>query len=64
MTQPYTPDAKTLAQIHNNFRYHPPLPGQTDRYEEIRAMGKHFALVLAANCPPSAELTLAMRKLQ
>ena len=59
MTQ-YTPDAKTLAQIHNNFRYHPPLPGQTERYEEIRAVGKHFALLLSADCPPSRELSVAL----
>lgn len=51
-------------QIENWFRYHPPTPEQVLKYNAIREGAKEFALILAANCPPSADRTAAIRLLR
>ena len=50
--------------IKNDFRYHPPMEGQADRYEAIRSKARNFALLLDKECPPSREKSLAMTKLE
>ena len=60
----YTPDARTAAQIANNFTYHAPQEGQPERYTRIRDAGGNLASLLATNCPPSRELSLALTHLE
>lgn len=49
-------------QLASWFQYHPPGPGQAERYERIRAAAHAFAKVIYAECPPSADRTVAVRK--
>lgn len=51
-------------QIENNFMYHSPKDGQTEKYEEIRAKGKELAYLIDSICPNSREKSLAMTKLE
>lgn len=51
-------------QIENNFMYHSPKDGQTEKYEEIRAKGKELAYLIDSVCPNSREKSLAMTKLE
>ena len=50
--------------IENNIKYHPPKDGQAARYVAIRAKAKEFAMLLAAECPASRELSVAMTNLE
>ena len=50
--------------IDKVFTYHPPFGNQADRYVAIRGSAKAFAKQMQALCPPSAELTLALRRVQ
>jgi hypothetical protein len=51
-------------QLANWFSYHPPLPGQAESYERIRAAAKAFAEVVIRECPSSADRTVAVRKVR
>ncbi|MGW6603337.1 Acb2/Tad1 domain-containing protein [Streptomyces sp. NPDC055036] len=46
--------------LETRFTYHPPQPGQADRYEQIRAGGLALAQLLAELCPSSPELSRAI----
>ena len=50
--------------LDNRFTYHPPQPGQPERYKLIRASAKDLADLLTAQCPKSRELSLALTKLE
>lgn len=54
----------TNAEIDELFTYHAPQPGQPERYEAIRNAAKHFAYVLVASTPASADQTHAIRTLR
>ena len=60
----YEPSEKDKANLENNFIYHAPKQGQTERYETIRREAKGLATVLIHNCPPSRELSLALTNLE
>ena len=51
-------------KLENNFKYHTPKENQPERYEEIRAKAKEFALMLLNLCPPSRERSIAMTELE
>lgn len=53
----------TKEQIDNLFSYHPPKGDQVARYNLIREKAREFAQIINENTPPSAEQTLAIRKL-
>lgn len=53
-----------LHDLENRFTYHAPLPGQPERYGEIRATALEYARRLAVLCPSSRELSLAFTKLE
>lgn len=55
---------KQNIDLQNRFTYHKPLPGQPERYEEIRAKGYELASLLSEKCPPSGELSLALTHLE
>jgi len=46
------------------FTYHPPYGNQSDRYEELRRLGKHLARIMLTLCPPSRERSIALTKLE
>lgn len=51
--------------IHDIFAHHPPKDEYVaQRHENVRNITKHAALWFFAHLPPSAERTLAIRKLQ
>lgn len=56
------PARQTLAdKIPEIFRYHPPEPGQNERYEEIRDAAKMLAYVIVKNTPTCADQSAAIR---
>ena len=50
--------------VESNFTYHPPKPGQAERYQTIREIAKGLAMFLEDHCPESRERSLAMTKLE
>lgn len=46
------------------FTYHPPEPGDQERYIAIRDAGKEFARTILENTPGSADQTAAIRKVR
>lgn len=60
----YTPSERTQKQIDNNFVYHKPVDGQVERYGDIRHSFGVLAMILAANCPESRELSVALTKME
>lgn len=46
------------------FTYHPPAPGDKERYERITAAARAFAEVILEECPPSADRSAAIRKVR
>lgn len=48
--------------LQNLFSYHAPKADQIERYAEIRAAALVFAEAIVSMTPPSAEQTLAVRK--
>ncbi len=51
-------------KVANAFRYHAPIPGQEEKYEELRDSGSYLATRMLNLCPPSRERSLAMTKLE
>jgi len=49
--------------IENFFVYHPPKPGQPEKCKEIRESGKDLAYLITYHCPASAELEMAINRL-
>ena len=60
----YEADDDTRKRINDVFTFHPVHGDQARRYTAIRGFGKMFALLLTSLCPPSRELTVAIRKIQ
>lgn len=54
----------TQDQLDNWFMYHVAIPGDSAKFEEIRAAGKHLAEIIVKNTPPSADQTAAIRKVR
>ena len=52
-----------LPPLEKLFRYHRPTPDQADRYTRLRAAAGEYAALVAKLTPPSAEQTLAIRKI-
>ena len=50
--------------IENNFKYHTPKEGQSEKYEAIRDTAKALAYLIDRVCPMSREKSLAMTKLE
>lgn len=54
----------TDQQLDNWFSYHAPEGTDATKYAEIRAAGGAFARALVERCPPSADLSSAVRKIR
>jgi hypothetical protein len=52
------------AVIARNFTYHPPAGDQPRRYQRLRELGHHVAMVINDECPESREKSLALTKLE
>ncbi|NTV48165.1 MAG: hypothetical protein HGB32_03870 [Geobacteraceae bacterium] len=52
------------AQIENAFKYHPPAPGQQEKYQSIRDKAKELAYMIDEMCPNSRERSLATTNLE
>ena len=51
-------------QFENNFKYHSPKEGQTEKYRKIREKAKELAYLIDGNCPDSREKSLAVTKIE
>ena len=51
----------SMESIEELFRYHDPKPGQTERYQNIRAAAKVLAITIFQNCPDCADRSVALR---
>jgi hypothetical protein len=52
------------AEIENRFTYHRPTGDQPQRYEQLRAKAKEFALLIRDLCPDSRERSHALTQLE
>jgi hypothetical protein len=53
-----------FTQIENAFTYHPPKPGQADKYNDLRAEAKNLAISIALMVPAGRERSTAFTKLE
>lgn len=51
-------------RIQNNFTYHTPKPGQSERDEQLREKAKELALLIVALTPVSREQSVALTELE
>ncbi|MCY9512418.1 hypothetical protein M5W68_18440 [Paenibacillus larvae] len=51
-------------QIENNFKYHAPKEGQTQKYTAIRGKAEELAHLIDESCPNSREKSLALTNLE
>ena len=54
----------SMESIEELFRYHDPKPGQTERYQNIRAAAKVLAVTILENCPDCADRSAALRQVR
>lgn len=54
----------TERDLENWFKYHPPTQDDLNAYVAIRTAALHLALTLLRFTPPSADQTVAIRKLR
>lgn len=59
---PERPDRRT--EIENNFTYHAPKEGQTEKYTALRAKAKELALLIVEMTPASREQSVALTELE
>ena len=59
----YKIDAKMQARLDNDFKYHAPKEGQSERYVAIRDKAKELAIVIIENSPMSREQSVALTEL-
>lgn len=50
--------------IENNFKYHAPKEGQTEKYNKLRGKAKELAYLIEELCPNSREKSLAITNLE
>lgn len=54
----------THEEINRLFTYHPPKPGQPERYTAIRDVARVLAQTIIDNTPAGADQSAAIRKLR
>lgn len=50
--------------LENNFTYHPPKPGQAEKYNELRNTAKVLAYLIKRLTPASREQSVALTHLE
>lgn len=63
-TRKYALTADEWSDIRRRFTYQPPRPDQIERYQEIRDAAKRLVGVIAEDCPPCREKSLAITNLE
>lgn len=53
-----------IDKIRNNFTYHPPKDGQSEKYHILRESAFHIACQIEKYCPDSREKSLAFTNLE
>jgi hypothetical protein len=53
-----------LEQIEHNFTYHPPKPGQQEKYTTIRNAAKDLATIIVSLTPAGREQSIALTDLE
>ena len=56
--------AKMKMDLDNRFTYHAPKPGQSEKYEALRAKAKELAYLIVELTPRSREQSLAITNLE
>lgn len=51
-------------QIQNNFKYHEPKKGQSEKYVSLRSKARELAVLINELCPDSREKALAITNLE
>ena len=51
-------------ELKKRFTYHPPLPGQPEKYERLRAFAHEFAKDIVDLAPECRERSLALTKVE
>lgn len=51
-------------ELERNYKYHPPKPGQPERYEAIRNKARELAILIEEQCPNGREKSLAKTKIE
>lgn len=57
-------DKPTDPTIENNFTYHPPKPGQQEKYVALREKAKELAYLISEVVPQSRERSTAITNLE
>ncbi len=53
-----------MDRIENNYTYHEPKEGQTEKYKALRSKAKELAILIEDTVPNSREKSLAHTKLE
>lgn len=61
---PYELTAEDGRKIQRDFTYHPPQPGQPERYGALREKAKELATLICMTVPPSPERDFALQLLK
>ena len=51
-------------ELKRRFTYHPPIPGQPERYEYLRRLGGELGIAIMKAVPDSRERSLAITRLE
>jgi hypothetical protein len=57
-------DKALMERIENDFTYHAPTGDKAERHQWVRESGKSLAKIIAQNCPPGREQSLALTKVE
>lgn len=57
-------NGQDMDELRQQFTHHPPHADQVRRYERIRDAAHGFAKEIVECCPPSADRTVAIRKIR
>ena len=53
-----------MSDLKNRFTYHPPKPGQPEKYQALRDKALAFGELIEEFCPHSRERSLAITELE
>lgn len=59
-----TSEANVEQDLNNRFTYHPPMPNQIGKFENIRKNARWMVTLFTQMCPKSRELSLAITKIE
>lgn len=60
----YLISAQMQERLDNDYKYHPPVEDQQERYVAIRDKAKELAILIVESTPPSREQSTALTLLE